>query len=180
MSAMPGETRTLKTGAFVISPPVVPLLTLAFSGILLGCTRGVTPDLNLVSPTLSLELVSGEGPLENLNEITDAALLSGGRLAAADGGSRQVVVLDSLGNELARFGRQGEGPGEFQQLSWLGECLPDTLYLWDRARGQITVMGLDGQEVNRFPLKGSPLRLARNRRGVLLAMRRPEPNGKPG
>jgi hypothetical protein len=106
----------------------------AATGRVLGCTsdlespRAQGPDGQ--APLLEVELlaqVSGyDVEIVNIGAITvDEA----GRIHALDTGpaSRGLVVLGPDGQTLTRFGRSGEGPGEFRSLghtvAWLGDIV---------------------------------------------------------
>lgn len=45
----------------------------------------------------------------------------------ADGGTRQLIFIDTLGSILRRFGGKGGGPGEFQRIGPLFHCAGDTI-----------------------------------------------------
>jgi hypothetical protein len=55
----------------------------------------------------------------DLHQATDAVFTEDGSLAIANSGNREILVLDADGAERSRFGRQGDGPGEFNWISWL-------------------------------------------------------------
>ena len=62
-----------------------------------------------VDTVVSPSVVSMERPVA-------AYPIPGGRLAVADYGANQILVVDTAGRLIARLGRHGDGPGEFGQL----------------------------------------------------------------
>ena len=56
------------------------------------------------------------------------------RIAVADATIAQVLVFDSSGRLTHRFGGEGEGPGELENLGMLGKCAGDTLVTGDPYR----------------------------------------------
>lgn len=63
-------------------------------------------------------------------------------MAVLDRLDRTVVLLDPEGQELARFGREGEGPGEYEE-PYAIERSGQHLGIWDK-NGRLTVLRLDG------------------------------------
>lgn len=64
--------------------------------------------------------------------VAGAARLSDGRIVVADGGSRSLRFFDQTGEFLNSVGRQGGGPGEFQDLSKFFLVAGDTIVAGDR------------------------------------------------
>ena len=61
----------------------------------------------------SREALRGEVPLEMVQGLR---VLRDGRIVVADGGSSLVMVFDTMGTLISRFGGRGEGPGEIQWI----------------------------------------------------------------
>ena len=58
--------------------------------------------------------------------VSSVTLGDGSQLYVADIFRDEIMVFDSLGSPLSRFGREGEGPGEFDalySLAWAGDTL---------------------------------------------------------
>ena len=66
--------------------------------------------------------------------IRGVEVLSEGRIAVADATIAQVLVFDSSGLLTHRFGGEGEGPGELEDLGMLQKCAGDTLITADPYR----------------------------------------------
>ncbi len=60
------------------------------------------------------EFTIGQRPGDRIfSQLVAMEVAAGGDLVALDAGERAVTVWDAGGNEIHRWGRQGEGPGEF-------------------------------------------------------------------
>ena len=84
---------------------------------------GSTPDLGQdtgAGATLDVDTL----PLERIQGL---AVLSAGKIAVADGGSLRVMVFDSLGGLVTRFGGRGGGPGEFEEIFSVHVCAADSI-----------------------------------------------------
>ena len=86
---------------------------------------GVIPVTNIgPPPPARLDLVVSIGPKtltdtgspEEFGSVTSVALGPGGEIFVADGRNREVRVFGLDGAHRRTFGREGEGPGEFQSL----------------------------------------------------------------
>lgn len=78
---------------------------------------------------LDIGVIEGD-PDYQFASIDDLAVDEAGNIYVLDGQARNVVVYDSTGRFQHRFGRQGEGPGEFEnprEIFWKA----DTLVVWD-------------------------------------------------
>ncbi|MBW3551994.1 MAG: hypothetical protein KY466_00715 [Gemmatimonadetes bacterium] len=79
-----------------------------------------------------------------LMAIHTAALSSDGRLLFVQQRPPAVKVFDASSGELVRtFGRAGEGPGEFVQVSYLS-VQGDTLFAADRRQQRLSLFTFDG------------------------------------
>ncbi|HSG08641.1 MAG TPA: hypothetical protein VLA36_09790, partial [Longimicrobiales bacterium] len=87
------------------------------------------------------ELVIGglEAPEETqLFQVGGATRLADGRLAVGSAGTHDVRVFSPEGALLARFGAEGDGPGEFRDVTLLGRYEPDTLVIFDASASRIS------------------------------------------
>ncbi len=78
---------------------------------------------------LSIGVIEGD-PDYQFAGIADIEIDEAGAIYVLDGRERRVAIYDSAGVFLNAFGRQGEGPGEFEspnKLLWNA----DTLVIWD-------------------------------------------------
>jgi len=107
-----------------------------------------------------------------------ATRLSDGTVVIGDLHGGAVRYFDEAGRQVASFGRFGEGPGEFGQVNWLGQCAADTVLVWDTQLSRLTVLDRRGWMVHqdRIPMgehRMPPLLLACAPGGPLAALRLP-------
>ena len=114
---------------------------------------GVIPVTNIgPPPPARLDLVVSIGPKtltdtgspEEFGSVTSVALGPGGEIFVADGRNREVRVFGLDGAHRRTFGREGEGPGEFQSLNslaWAG----DRLLSFDPEQGRIGEWSAEGE-----------------------------------
>jgi hypothetical protein len=96
-----------------------------------------------LDPVPILDLAtSGTGPAHEFYRVADATRLADGRILVADGGSSQVRSFAAVGASLQVTGREGEGPGEYQQISSVHAFAGDSMvvYSWPT---RLTVLGPD-------------------------------------
>jgi hypothetical protein len=80
----------------------------------------------------------GTPAADSIGLVTDVGMDYSGNLYLLDGYGMQVVVFDSTGRELRKFGRKGEGPGEFgspRLITVIGDSVfivSDRLSIFDR------------------------------------------------
>ena len=105
-------------------------------------------------PTLSVG--DGAKPEYQFYSV-ESALILDGRLYVADRASAQLRAygLDS-GDIVAVAGRRGYGPGEFQWLSWLGQCGESReLVTFDPIQQRISIFAPDLRHIRTFRLDHS-------------------------
>jgi hypothetical protein len=93
---------------------------------------------------------------QQFNRVSDAALLSDGTIVIADRGSAQIRFFDRNGGFLRKTGREGQGPGEFRQLTHLHVVDGDSLIAWDAIGSRFTVFTPSGAVARTFSPKGGP------------------------
>lgn len=83
----------------------------------------------------------------SLYQVQDAARLSDGRIAVADGGlgRSRVSVFSPEGQHLGGFGRTGDGPGEFRWVTSLQAGPDDSVFAFDASLQRLTVFSQSGQ-----------------------------------
>ena len=94
------------------------------------------------TPDLDIGVLEGADEYQ-LYQVRDAKRLSDGRIVVANGGTSELRFYDSGGTYLASAGREGGGPGEFQQLGWMRTFGDDSLMVYDFSLGRMSVF--DGQ-----------------------------------
>ena len=89
-------------------------------------------------PFVEIGTVSG-APEYQLANVAAAVRLSNGDIVVADRGASELRRYDAEGVFLWSTGREGEGPGEFESLDFLGTMPGDSLvtYDWELLRIQV-------------------------------------------
>lgn len=81
-------------------------------------------------PSLSIGSLEGD-TLYQLYEISGGARFPDGRIFLSDAGSFQLRSFEPDGTAIGSWGREGEGPGEFQSIRIIGVLPGDTLVVLD-------------------------------------------------
>jgi hypothetical protein len=85
-----------------------------------------------------------------LLKVSSAHRLADGRIAVTNGDPREVRIFSKDGKLLSRFGRSGQGPGEF---GYAIELLPtggDSILVWDLGNRRRVLYGPDGTVLTQF------------------------------
>lgn len=102
-----------------------------------------------VSENVVLSIGVADGPPEyQLFRVTGAVRLADGRIVIANGGTRELKFFDPNGSHLRTTGGAGGGPGEFENLSWLGQAGSDTLLVWDSQARRLSIFHANGNFVS--------------------------------
>lgn len=94
-------------------------------------------------PVLSV----GERRGELFTQISGAIRLSDGRFVVADNRELRISVYDANGRQAARFGRAGDGPGEFRSIDGIWSAKGNVVGVWDAGSRRITQFRPDGSVV---------------------------------
>jgi sugar lactone lactonase YvrE len=114
------------------------------------------------NPELSIEYVKNIGNIESLNENVlfympvDIAFDSNDNIYILDSGNHRIQKFDADGKYLATFGRQGEGPGEFQYPISLNIDTEGYLYISDPQNQRIQILKPNGAEFTTIPMHENP------------------------
>ncbi len=106
------------------------------------------PSLDLIGTDPSGDLVFGSA--------AGATRLSDGTIVIADGLEKRLRFFDETGSQSTVVGREGEGPGEFSHIEWLGRCGGDTLFVWDSDLSRLTVVDALGNVARSYRLPDDP------------------------
>lgn len=91
-----------------------------------------------LTPVVTLGERMGEG---FVSSPTGVGRLSDGRWVVAHRMSpSEIVVFGPSGKYLRKVGRRGEGPGEFQWITYLAVGTGDTTWIYDAGRGRLTAL----------------------------------------
>jgi hypothetical protein len=91
-----------------------------------------------------------------------------------------MKFFDRQGRLTATVGRQGEGPGEFQALGAVHQCVQDSLFAIEGLSGSISVFSASGQFARKFQLAGLPYLITCSRHGTLAFLYRRMERPRPG
>jgi len=70
--------------------------------------------------------------------VSAGRVLADGRVLILNGGMHEVIMLDADGAVEWRFGREGDGPGEFRRLSGVVSLTDDVAEVLDSRLGRVT------------------------------------------
>ncbi len=107
-------------------------------------------------PDVSIGDIDGEDPYL-FRYARDATRMSDGRIVVADGSTSELRVFDAAGLYLAKWGGQGEGPGEFPEFG-LGSVEPwpgDSIVAWYSDAQTISVFDAQGNFGRSFNRAGA-------------------------
>ena len=88
--------------------------------------------------------------------VGDATRLADGRIVVANGGSNELLVFDADGNHLDAWAGQGDGPGEFWDLTTVRPWPGDSLIAGDSQQGRASIFDLAGAHGRTMSLRGPP------------------------
>ncbi|MEX2528695.1 MAG: hypothetical protein WEA09_13765 [Gemmatimonadota bacterium] len=123
-------------------------------------------------PGWSVGEVEGD-PDYLLSRVVGAMQLPDGQILVANGGTHEIRAYDREGRLVGTFGREGEGPGEFQYLRAMGRCQHEGFTAFD-LNWQVNRFTVDGRflgrEVLRMPEGITPYNLACDPEGRILLL----------
>ena len=101
------------------------------------------------------------------SRVLGVARLSDGSVAVADDQSREVRIFDASGSHVRSMGREGEGPGEFDNIWFMWRLPGDTLWVGDFRPWRYHLYTSTGEHVRTVTM--DPLYANRSRGGGVLA-----------
>lgn len=81
---------------------------------------------------------------EELFQIRAIQLLNGGEIAVGAAGSAEVLIYDRSAELVLRFGRAGDGPGEFRRISEVVALPGDSIGVYDGQPHRLNVFSRSG------------------------------------
>ena len=88
---------------------------------------------------------AGEGPEYELFRVFSGVRLQDGRIVVANSSSNELRMYSEEGQFLTAIGREGEGPGEFKQLNWVGRYRGDSIFAYDYGLGRWSIFSGNGE-----------------------------------
>lgn len=95
------------------------------------------PPTIRIDPSPSVQIGRAGDPHYEFNRIASVVRLSDGSVAVVCIGDNDVRVFDRAGAYVRSLGREGSGPGEYQQVHFVGRA-GDTLVLYDFGLRRLT------------------------------------------
>ncbi len=105
---------------------------------------GAIPVLTITSA--QHEKAHGEG----FTMPVAALRLKDGTIVVAEAHGGRLSFFDKSGHLTKSVGREGEGPGEFRHIGWVGVCGQGTMLVWDRMNRRFTEVSGDGSLGRQF------------------------------
>ncbi len=90
-------------------------------------------------PSLTIGTFQGD-TLYQLYRVSGGTRLPDGRIVLSDNGSFQVRIFGPDGTFQESWGREGEGPGEFQSIQVVGRLKGDTVVILDGRQRRISLL----------------------------------------
>lgn len=84
-----------------------------------------------------------------------AGVVLNDRIIIADGGAATLHYYSREGRFLRDAGRRGQGPGEFQHLTWLGVLAGDSVAAWDPVLRRLSIFDREGRFVRMASVRGT-------------------------
>ena len=117
--------------------------------IAVACERDVADHFPSSQP-LPLDPDVVEIKSDELQRPTAAVRLSSGVIVVSDAFARGLHFFTPNGRHIRTIGRQGSGPGEYQAPGWVGQCEPDSLFVFDPLLARISVLDSAGTLTRQF------------------------------
>lgn len=125
--------------------------------------------------------IAGSGAKGAINFVraVDGSRLANGTIVIAEAAAGSVRFFDGTGRLTRTVGRRGRGPGEFEAISWLGQCAADSLFVWDWGQARVTVLAATGTVVRQYRVPANangvpqPVIISCSRQGAFAALSRP-------
>jgi hypothetical protein len=108
------------------------------------------PVLGLSEPVVQIGVLDGADEY-TFGSVETALRLADGSIAVSDPGAFRISVFDEGGVFLRSWGSEGEGPGEFRQLSRIYRAGADSIYAAERWQGTVSVFDVQGGYARQVP-----------------------------
>lgn len=126
------------------------------AGIRIVDNRGEpVPRLTLIAQPVVVIAGNQGDPDLDLLRVPSAFRRPDGTLVVAEGRSMQVRIFDRNGRLLRRFGRPGDGPGEFRNIAEAWRWRGDSILVSQLNAGSLTVLSATTGAARTIPLRGN-------------------------
>jgi hypothetical protein len=102
-------------------------------------------------PRAEIGVVDGADEYQ-LFDVSDAVVLYSGGLAVANRGTHEVRYYDAQGQFLRSVGGEGDGPGEFRGIQFVGRFEGDSVLVFDERHRRASVFDEQGRFIRSFSL----------------------------
>ena len=120
--------------------------------------------------TLGKAGISGDGP-DTFNRPSDIAIAPNGDIFVADGhgagSNARIVKFSAKGKFIKAWGKQGSGPGEFDNPHSLAMDSKGRLFVADRGNSRIQIFDQDGNFLDQWHQFGRPSGIYINKKDIL-------------
>jgi hypothetical protein len=116
---------------------------------------GEVPAWDIGTEPMTVIGVAEGREAHQLYRIAGATRLSDGTVVVANAGTHELRAFSESGEHRWSAGRQGEGPGEFQSLTWMHRIEGDSLLSFDQRLDRLTIYDGSGNLVRSFKVGGS-------------------------
>ena len=118
-----------------------PTSLISLPALLAGLVVGLHPQASRSQAPMETRLRPATARLdEEFTRIVGLRELGDGRVLVADAGDKRLVVIDFARNRVVQIGREGNGPGEYAQVSLLASLGPDSTLMPDAANRRWLVL----------------------------------------
>ncbi len=107
-----------------------------------------------ISSVPTREIGGGADPEIPVSRVVAVTPLGEGRVAVGTASPAEVLVFEGTGTLVARLGREGDGPGEFESVASVVQVAVDTVAIWDPDRRRVSVYATSGDLAKELDLSG--------------------------
>jgi len=108
----------------------------------------------LMEEDLSIGVADGDEAYM-LNRPQDIHVSEDGTIYILDWSDVCIKVFDSTGKYLQTIGRKGQGPGEFEFLTYMALSSDGRIFIMDSVNRRIVVFAINGESLNGFRMEGT-------------------------
>lgn len=176
MQATPTRGPRVRTGSAVLAPALLAFVFVACETaapsdsairtdsagvVLVDHSRLPTIEASRIAIAAEPALVLGggsalAGPDHEFFRIAGVSRLADGTVVVANGSSHELRFYGVDGRHLRSVGREGSGPGEFQNLAGLWNMAGDTVVVWDDRARRIQYFSPEGALVHAASMTEGP------------------------
>ncbi len=98
----------------------------------------------------------GKRPSQLMSRPNGVAVSSSGHIYVTDQGNNRVLVFDKEGDFLFKFGKKGDGKGEFKAPMGVALGPQDQVFVTDRIQNKVLIFNASGKFIREFQVR-SPL-----------------------